>query len=198
MADAVSIILSGVKKLNDAVAVKRAFIQSAMRRANQANYPVVEPTPGDNARELSWWIKVFDAKAFLFSENGSATWLFPHYELKLKPLDGRVIVSFEGTTIVDSTSCFEFHETAHPVQIYMPPSEVDFNYLVKSTTLTYCPFKNIAEYYSVRVDGNTVMDAFWSYENIYEKLPSSGNADGILEIKGMLSPDRRKLHVEIR
>lgn len=183
--------------MSDATTVKRDFIRSAIKRAEAGNYPIVEPGPDDNARELSWWIRVFDAKAFLFSENGSATWLLPHYELKVTPLRARVVVSFQGKTLVDSTSCLEFHETAHPVQIYIPRSEVDFTHLVKSDTLTYCPFKNIACYYSIHVDDSTAADAFWSYEEVYEKLPPTGKADGILRIKGMLCADRTKLDVSV-
>jgi len=179
----------------DRVSVKRDFIRDAIERARAGGYPLVDPQPEDNSRDLDWWLRVFDAKAFLFSENGSATWLFPHIQLKLTPLPSRVVVSFAGVTIVDSTRCFEFHETAHQVQIYIPRSEVDFTYLTESDTLTYCPFKNIARYYSVRAQGNTAVDAFWSYEDIYDKLPNE-NADGILAIRGMLSPDQSKLSVQ--
>ena len=57
-------------------------------------------------------------------------------------------------------------------------------------------FKNIARYYSVRVDGKSATDAFWSYQDIYEQLPGT-NTDGILAIRGMLSPDRSKLEVSV-
>lgn len=184
--------------MNDPTTIKRDFIRNAIKRAQEGSYPIVEPRREDNEeKDLKWWIRVFDAKAFLFSENGSATWLFPHYELKVKPLDARVVVSFGGTTIVDSRKCVEFYETAHPAQIYIPRSEIDFAFLKPSETHTYCPFKNIAGYYSVEVAGQQVTDAFWYYEDIYDKLPASGNADGILEIRGMLSPDRSKLKVEV-
>lgn len=183
--------------MNDALETKRNFIRAAIKRADEGGYPIVEPSAEDNKRDLSWWIPVFDAKAFLFSENGSATWLFPHYELKLVPLDGRVVVSFAGRTIVDSQKCYEFRETAHPAQIYIPRSEIDFDCLVESQTLTYCPFKNIARYYTVVVGNDSAVDAFWSYEDIYERLPGTGNADGIPAIKGMLSPDRSKLEVRV-
>jgi len=183
--------------MSDPTSVKRDFIKNAMRRAKEGNYPIVDPSPEDNNRDIEWWIPVLDAKSFLFSENGSTAWLFPHYQLKLTPLEGRAKVSFQGVTIVDSDRCFEFHETAHPTQIYIPRSEVDFTHLVKSETLSYCPFKNIAEYYSVEVEGERAEDAFWTYENIYETLPANNNADGILRLRGMLSPYRTKLDVEI-
>ena len=82
--------------MTDPVSVKREFIRDAIGRAQAGRYPVVDPTPEDYPKDLDWWLKVFDAKAFLFSENGSATWLFPHYQLKLRPLLKRVVVSFHG------------------------------------------------------------------------------------------------------
>lgn len=184
--------------MDNKLAIKRNSIHAAIKRAEEGNYPIIEPTPEDRDRDLSWWIKAFDAKAFLFSENGSATWLFPNMELKAKPVVGRVVVAFEGTRVADSTSCLEFFETPLPGQIYIPRADVDFAHLARSETMTYCPFKNIATYYSVEVDGKTAKDAFWTYDEVYEKLPGNGNADGLLEIKGMLAADSSKLTVEVR
>lgn len=187
----------GEATIIEAIEVKREFIRAAIRRATEGRYPVVEPSAEDNSRDLSWWIRVLDAKAFLFSENGSALWLFPHYELKLTPLGSHLSVSYQGVSLVDTDDAYEFHETAHPTQIYVPRAEVDFSHLERSDSLTYCPFKNIASYYNVRVGADVVTDAFWSYEEVYDTLPPSGNGDGIQKIRGMLSFYRRKLDVRV-
>jgi uncharacterized protein (DUF427 family) len=177
--------------------VKKAFISGAMKRAETGKYPVIEPTPEDNSRDLHWWMRVLDAKAFLISVNGSIAWLFPHYEFKLVPLEKRVIIEFEGETIVSSKECFEFRETAHSPQIYIPRAEVNLQHLIRTDSVTFCPFKNVARYYSVRVNGKEVVDAFWTYDEVYDKFPNNGNASDILQLKGMLSPYQSRLSVKV-
>lgn len=177
--------------------VKMEFIHRAMKRAEIGGYPIVEPTPDDNDRDLRWWLRALDAKAFLFSLHGSAAWLFPHYQLKLKPIEKRVVVRFEGQTIASSDACFEYRETAHSPQIYIPRKDVEMKYLFRTETLTFCPFKNLASYYGVRANGKEVVDAFWAYDDVYDKFPDNGNASDVLRLKGMLSPYRNKLDVEV-
>ena len=177
--------------------IKIEFIAKRMERAVSHRFPLIEPTADDNRRDLKWWLDVLDAKAFLFSMNGSAAWLFPHYELRLAPLTKRVVVESAGVILVDSHRCFEFHETAHARQIYVPREEVRFQHLFETETLTFCPFKGLAKYYGVKADGNEVDDAFWSYEEIYDKFPDNGNASDIVRLKGMLSPDRSRVDVKI-
>ncbi len=144
--------------MSPAERIKNQFIARAMKRAEEGRYPVIEPTSEDNRKDLQWWLRALDSKAFLMSVNGSAAWLFPHYELKLVPLGKRVLIEIGGETIVDSNKCFEFHETAHSPQIFIPPTEVQFQYLFKTDTVTFCPFKDLAHYYGVRVRDHEIAD----------------------------------------
>lgn len=178
-------------------AVKREFIARAIERARAGDYPIVEPKPEDHERDLQWWLRTLDAKAFLFSTNGSAAWLFPTYELRLRPLAKRVVVAFRGATLVDSRNGYELSETAHPSRVYVPLPEVDFRYLFATETLTSCPFKGLARYYGVRAKAGEVTDAFWTYEDLYDRFPANGNASDILKLKGMLSPDPKRLEVTL-
>jgi uncharacterized protein (DUF427 family) len=167
-----------------------------MERAKAGGYPIVAPTPKDNDRDLQWWLRVLDAKAFLFSLNGSAAWLFPHYQLKLRPIEERVVLRFEGLILAQSTGCLELRETAHVPQIYVPREDVDPRYLHRSDKLTFCPFKNLANHFDVRMNGREIADAFWSYEEVYETFPENGNASDIVRLRGMLAPYRDKLDVQ--
>lgn len=177
--------------------IKYDFIRERIQAAREGAYPVVEPAPADNERPFEWWLPVFDAKAFLFSINGSAAWLFPHYELRLAPLEARVVVRAGSVTLVDSTACLEFRETAHAPQIYIPKSEIDMSYLEKTETVTYCPFKNLADHYRVRTPDGVIEDAFWEYDEVYERFPASGNAADVTKLPGLLAPYREKLDVKV-
>jgi uncharacterized protein (DUF427 family) len=48
---------------------------------------------------------------------------------------------------------------------YFPPSSVKKEFLTESTTHTTCPWKGLAHYYNVIVDGDENKDAAWYYPN---------------------------------
>lgn len=47
--------------------------------------------------------------------------------------------------------------------VYFPPEAVNREYLRESSTHTVCPWKGVASYYTVRVDGAENPDAAWYY-----------------------------------
>jgi len=47
--------------------------------------------------------------------------------------------------------------------VYFPPDAVDRAFLQDSQTHTVCPWKGIASYFDVVVDGKTNKDAAWYY-----------------------------------
>ena len=46
---------------------------------------------------------------------------------------------------------------------YFPPDSVDRQYFKESNTHTTCPWKGLASYYNVEVDGKVNKDAAWYY-----------------------------------
>lgn len=46
---------------------------------------------------------------------------------------------------------------------YFPPDAIDRRYFVESATHTICPWKGIASYYSISVNGDLNKDAAWYY-----------------------------------
>ncbi len=47
---------------------------------------------------------------------------------------------------------------------YFPPNSVNMHYFTDSSTHTTCPWKGVASYYSLAVDGQINKDAAWFYE----------------------------------
>lgn len=64
--------------------------------------------------------------------------------------NGKVIAESPDTVVVEGNH-------------YFPLDSVDPNVLQASDTHTTCPWKGIASYYSVSVDGATNRDAAWYY-----------------------------------
>lgn len=46
---------------------------------------------------------------------------------------------------------------------YVPASSIPSGTLVATSTTTICPWKGMARYYTVRVDGQDLTDAAWTY-----------------------------------
>ena len=49
--------------------------------------------------------------------------------------------------------------------VYFPRKAVRTDLLIRSDTVTRCPWKGTATYYSIRFNNVTVKDSAWSYEN---------------------------------
>ncbi|GAB3751581.1 DUF427 domain-containing protein [Spirosoma pomorum] len=64
--------------------------------------------------------------------------------------NGQTIAESDETVVVENNH-------------YFPKEAVKADYLVDSSTHTTCPWKGIASYYSLAVDGQTNKDAAWYY-----------------------------------
>jgi uncharacterized protein (DUF427 family) len=66
--------------------------------------------------------------------------------------------SWNGVVLAESDRC----EVVEGNQ-YFPPDAVKREYFKPSATHTTCPWKGVASYYDVLVDGETNRDAAWYY-----------------------------------
>ena len=71
---------------------------------------------------------------------------------------------WNGTVIAESDRT-EVVEGNH----YFPPSAIDKQYFKESSTHTTCPWKGVASYYNVEVDGQVNKDAAWYYPTAKDK-----------------------------
>jgi uncharacterized protein (DUF427 family) len=77
----------------------------------------------------------------------------------------RVRVELDGVLLADSSSPVLVFETGLPTRYYLNRTEVDFDYLVPSATVTACPYKGTtSEYWSVRVGEQEYPDLVWAYD----------------------------------
>ncbi|WP_280541790.1 DUF427 domain-containing protein [Chromohalobacter sp. 11-W] len=81
--------------------------------------------------------------------------------ISLHPHTRRVRVWAGDTLLADSTRAVELREQGYPPRQYLPESDVHMAQLFYSTTVTHCPFKGDATYYSV----DEHPDVAWQYAN---------------------------------
>jgi uncharacterized protein (DUF427 family) len=65
---------------------------------------------------------------------------------------------WNGTVLAESDKCVVVEGNQ-----YFPPDAIKKEYFKDSNTHTTCPWKGVASYYSVEVDGKVNKDAAWYY-----------------------------------
>src|SRR5690349_905074 len=94
----------------------------------------------------------------------------PDHPITVSPTGERVVVTVAGKVVADTNNALSLHESTYPAVQYVPLADVDRTLLERTGTQTYCPYKGDAGYYSITVDGDTVVDAIWEYTAPYDAV----------------------------
>ncbi|MFQ3788978.1 DUF427 domain-containing protein [Halomonas sp. A29] len=84
----------------------------------------------------------------------------------LNPQIHRVQVMIGDTLLADTSRAFELRERGYPPRFYFPREDVRMDLLTRSDTVTHCPFKGDAAYFSF----GDQSDVAWSYERPLEGM----------------------------
>lgn len=91
-----------------------------------------------------------------------SVWNYPRPP-RLEPTSEWVEVVFNDQLIAKSQSCYRVLETSHPPVYYIPPADIQLQYLQPSPRTSFCEFKGSAHYWTVQVGSQIAIDAAWSY-----------------------------------
>jgi uncharacterized protein (DUF427 family) len=83
----------------------------------------------------------------------------PYTRVDILASSRHVRVDVDGATVAESTSPRMLFETGLPVRYYLPKTHVRMDLLTPTATVSHCPYKGQAEYWSVGVHA----DLAWSY-----------------------------------
>ena len=72
---------------------------------------------------------------------------------------------FNNLVIADTDRAKRVLETSHPPVFYIPPRDIQMQYLMKSPQTSWCEFKGQAHYYTIVVDEKEAENAAWYYPN---------------------------------
>lgn len=76
----------------------------------------------------------------------------------------RVRIQLDATTLAESPSPVMVFETGLPTRYYFNRTEVNFDHLISTNTVTSCPYKGkTSGYWMVRVGNTTYPDLAWAY-----------------------------------
>ncbi len=79
--------------------------------------------------------------------------------ITLHPTNKRMQVQVDSILLADSTNTLELREHGYPPRHYFPREDVRMDLLTTSETITHCPFKGHAVYFSL----GESLDIAWSY-----------------------------------
>lgn len=104
----------------------------------------------------------------------------PDHPITVEKTGSRVMARVGGRVVADTTRALTLQESTYPAVQYIPLEDVDQALLAPSDTLTYCPYKGDASYYSIvlpETDGSAVdlTDAVWTYREPYDAVSPIAN-----------------------
>jgi len=95
----------------------------------------------------------------------------PNYVVGFDLIPATVAVTFNGRTIAESDRLRCMYELGHAPVYYFPISALNMTYLTRTDHETFCPYKGVAAYWTIEVDGQVAENAIWTYPDAYPELP---------------------------
>jgi uncharacterized protein (DUF427 family) len=101
----------------------------------------------------------------------------PYTRIDILASSRQVRVELDGVTIAETASPRLLFETGLIVRYYLPKTHVRLDLLTPTDTVTHCPYKGAAEYWSVNTGAGVHEDVAWSYPT---PLPESQKIAGLI------------------
>ena len=132
------------------------------------------PETKDNRPDLSGYVAFkWDAVDAWYEENEQ---IFHHPRNPYHRVDSirssrNIKVVIDGETIAESNNPVLVFETGIKTRYYLPPEDVNQDYLTPTDSHTICPYKGTASYWTVNVKGSQLDDVIWAYPDPIEEQP---------------------------
>ncbi|MFC0528818.1 DUF427 domain-containing protein [Phytohabitans kaempferiae] len=101
----------------------------------------------------------------------------PYTRVDVLASSRHVRVEVDGVTVAESTRPHVLFETGLPPRYYLPMTDVRLDLLRRTSTVSHCPYKGKAEYWSVSAGDTIRDDVVWTYRT---PLPESAKIAGLL------------------
>ena len=112
----------------------------------------------------------------------------PYTRVDILPSSRHIRVEVDGVTLAETTKPTLLFETGLPVRYYLPKTHVRMDLLTPNHSVSHCPYKGDAEYWSL-THNDLRADIAWSYRT---PLPESQKIAGLISFY----PDRVDLFVD--
>ncbi len=82
---------------------------------------------------------------------------------RLDPTSKHIRIVFGGEILAETNRAYRVLETSHPPVYYIPLADIRQEFLTETTRHSFCEWKGMASYYSVRVGDKEAIDCGWFY-----------------------------------
>lgn len=106
----------------------------------------------------------------------------PFHRIDTRPTSRLIQLKIKDYIIAESTHSIALFETNLRVRYYIPIEDIKMELLEKTTTTTICPYKGVASYWNVNLDGETHKDIAWSY---LEPMQDANLIKGLISFWGI-------------
>ena len=137
-------------------------------------------TPKPVAQDIEGYISFYWSKTDAWFEEETEIFVHardPYRRVDAIPSSRHVQALVGGEVVADSHRPVLVFETGLVSRYYLPIEDINQDVLLPSETETRCPYKGIANYYSVKIGDKLYEDIIWTYK---DPLPA------VQEIKGLL------------
>ncbi len=101
----------------------------------------------------------------------------PYTRVDILPSSRHARIEVDGVTVAESNGPRLLFETGLPTRYYLPKPHVRMELLEPTATVSHCPYKGQAEWWSVRTGDDVHVDLAWSYPT---PLPESQKIAGLV------------------
>ena len=93
-----------------------------------------------------------------------SVWDYPRPP-RLEDSSKHIQIIFNGVTLADTRQSKRVLETSHPPVYYIPPEDIQQQYLQQTQRTTFCEWKGTTAYYTITVGDKQAENAAWYYPN---------------------------------
>jgi uncharacterized protein (DUF427 family) len=91
-----------------------------------------------------------------------SVWDYPRPP-RLEPVAQKIQIIIHGQIIADTDRAYRVLETSHPPVYYLPPADIQMQYLHTTQQDSFCEWKGNALYYHMIVGDQVIKNAAWAY-----------------------------------
>ena len=113
----------------------------------------------------------------------------PYTRVDILPSSRHLRIEVDGVTVAETRKPTLLFETGLRTRYYVPMTHVRMDLLTPTESMSHCPYKGTAAYWSVRVGDDVREDVAWSYAT---PLPESQKIAGLISFY----PERVDIYVD--
>jgi uncharacterized protein (DUF427 family) len=132
------------------------------------------PSPIEGAPDIAGYVAFYWNKVDAWFEEEDEVYVHarsPYHRVDVLRSSRHVQVLVAGEVVADSHRPHLLFETSLPTRYYLPKLDVRIDLLTPSSTVTACPYKGSATYWSIDVGDAHIDDVAWSYPAPIPELP---------------------------